>query len=50
MPVRNWKLRIEDILEAIDDIGQFIKGMTNEVFSTPPICRRLPAKMALNAR
>ena len=32
MPIRDWKLRIEDILEAIDDIGQFVKGMTYEDF------------------
>ncbi len=34
MPIRNWKLRIEDILEAIDDIEQFIKGMAYEAFIT----------------
>lgn len=28
MPVRDWKLRIEDILEAIDDIGRFTEGMS----------------------
>ncbi len=30
MPVREWALQIEDILEAIDEIGQFTKGMTYE--------------------
>ena len=32
MPVRDWKLRIEDILEAIDDIGRFTDGMNHESF------------------
>jgi uncharacterized protein with HEPN domain len=32
MPVRDWKLRIEDILEAIDDIGRFTEGMNYESF------------------
>ncbi len=32
MPNRDWKLRIEDILGAIDEIGQFIKGMSYESF------------------
>jgi len=34
MPNRDWILRIEDILAAIDEIGQFIKGMTYESFIT----------------
>ena len=32
MPPREWKLRIEDILEAIAQIVQFTKGMTFEAF------------------
>jgi len=32
MLVREWKLRIEDILEAIDQIAQFTQGMTFEAF------------------
>ena len=34
MPNRDWILRIEDILAAIDEIGQFIKGMTYVSFIT----------------
>lgn len=34
MPPREWKLRIEDILEAIDEIAQFTKSMTFETFCT----------------
>lgn len=32
MPTRDWKLRIEDILEAIEGISQFIKGMNYKTF------------------
>jgi uncharacterized protein with HEPN domain len=32
MPDRDWKLRIEDILEAIDHIYQFTDGMTFKTF------------------
>jgi uncharacterized protein with HEPN domain len=32
MPGRRWKLRVEDILEAIDEIGQFTKDLTYEAF------------------
>ena len=34
MPSRDWKLRIEDILEAIDDIGRFTNDMSFETFSS----------------
>jgi uncharacterized protein with HEPN domain len=30
---RNWKMRIEDILEAIDEIASFTHGMTFETFA-----------------
>ena len=30
MPARDWKFRIEDILEAIDDIALLTRGMTYE--------------------
>jgi uncharacterized protein with HEPN domain len=33
MPSRDWKLRIEDILEAIDDVGRFTQDMSFETFS-----------------
>jgi len=32
MPAREWKFRIEDILEALNDIGQLTKGMTYGTF------------------
>lgn len=32
MPAREWKFRIEDILEALDDIDQMTKGMTYGTF------------------
>ncbi len=32
MPARDWKLRIEDILEAIQEIIQYTDGMTFEAF------------------
>ncbi len=38
MPVREWTLQIEDILEAIDEIGQFTQGMTYEAFCADPKC------------
>ena len=28
MPFRDWKLRIADILQAVQDIEQFTQGMT----------------------
>ena len=33
MPFRDWKLRIADILQAVQDIEQFTQGMTFEEFS-----------------
>ena len=33
MPTREWNLRIEDILEAIDDIAHFTRGMSFDAFS-----------------
>jgi uncharacterized protein with HEPN domain len=33
MPDRDWKLRIEDILEAIAKIQRYTEGMTFETFS-----------------
>lgn len=32
MPIRDWKFRIEDILEAIDEIALLSEGMTYEQF------------------
>lgn len=32
MPSRDWRFRIEDIVEAIDDIGRLIEGLTYEDF------------------
>ena len=32
MPARDWKFRIEDILEAIDDIVKLTAGMAYESF------------------
>ncbi len=32
MPARAWKFRIEDILEAIDDISRLTSGMTFSTF------------------
>ena len=33
MPLREWKLRIEHILEALDRIGRYTQGMTFEEFA-----------------
>jgi uncharacterized protein with HEPN domain len=33
MPTREWTLRIEDILEAVDDIAHFTRGMSFDAFS-----------------
>ncbi len=33
MPSRDWRLRITDILQAVQDIEQFTHGMTFEEFS-----------------
>jgi len=33
MPSRDWRLRITDILQAVQDIEQFTQGMTFEEFS-----------------
>lgn len=32
MPSRDWRFRIEDIVEAIDDIHRLIGGLTHEDF------------------
>jgi uncharacterized protein with HEPN domain len=32
MPSRDWRFRIEDIVEAIDDISRLIGEMTHEDF------------------
>ena len=32
MPARAWKFRIEDILEAIEDINRLTSGMTYGIF------------------
>lgn len=37
MPPRDWRLRVEDILEALDRIEQYTRGMTFESFSTNPM-------------
>ncbi len=34
MPSRNWRVRIEDVLQAISKIEQYIAGMTFETFCT----------------
>jgi uncharacterized protein with HEPN domain len=34
MSPRDWRLRIEDMLQAIDQIAQYVEGMTWEAFST----------------
>jgi uncharacterized protein with HEPN domain len=34
MSPRDWRLRIEDMLQAIGQIAQYVEGMTWEVFST----------------
>ncbi|HYA41817.1 MAG TPA: DUF86 domain-containing protein [Syntrophobacteraceae bacterium] len=34
MSNRDWKFRIEDIVEAIDDIGRLVKSLTYEDFCT----------------
>ena len=31
--LRNWKLRIQDILESIENIEEYVKGQTLEFFS-----------------
>lgn len=33
MPNREWNLRIEDILEAIDDIAHFTREMSFDAFT-----------------
>ena len=33
MPLRDWSLRIEDMLDAVDAIGGFVKDMSFENFS-----------------
>ena len=33
MPPRDWRLRIEDILEAINRIDTYTRGMTHEGFA-----------------
>lgn len=62
MPARAWKFRIEDILEAIEDIRQLTNGMTYNAFcadnkTTKAVlynmavigeaARRVPANIAL---
>jgi uncharacterized protein with HEPN domain len=32
MPPRDWRFRLEDILQAIEEINQFTKGMTYSTF------------------
>ena len=34
MPLRNWKIRISDIIEAIENVLEYSKGMTFESFIT----------------
>lgn len=34
MPPRDWRLRIDDILEAITRIDAYTRGMTQEAFAT----------------
>jgi uncharacterized protein with HEPN domain len=34
MSPRDWRLRIEDMLQAIGQIAQYVEGMTWEAFST----------------
>jgi hypothetical protein len=33
LPRRDWRLRIDDILEAIEKIGTYTRGMTQEGFA-----------------
>ena len=34
MPLRNWKIRISDIIEATENVLEYSKGMTFESFIT----------------
>lgn len=36
MPPRQWKVRVEDMLEAIHKIQRYTKGMAPETFFTQP--------------
>lgn len=37
MPFRDWRLRLQDILESISEIEQFTKGITFEQFANNQI-------------
>jgi uncharacterized protein with HEPN domain len=46
MPPRGWRLRIEDILEAIDTIGGYTAGHSSESFAAD---RKTVEAVAYNA-
>ena len=41
MPPRQWKLRIQDILDSIAAIQQHVRGLDNDLPPLVPLLRRL---------